>query len=105
MIKLVITDLDDTLYSWIGFFIPAFYDMVQELSLLINVPQEKLLEEYKAIHQEVGSVEYPFATLNLPSVKKKYCGYGMSYFMVFGPYYRGGCSYGRSPTNCRTNTY
>ena len=74
MIKLVITDLDDTLYSWIGFFIPAFYDMVQELSLLINVPQEKLLEEYKAIHQEVGSVEYPFATLNLPSVKKKYCG-------------------------------
>ena len=69
MIKLVITDLDDTLYSWIGFFIPAFYDMVQELSLLINVPQEKLLEEYKAIHQEVGSVEYPFATLNLPSVK------------------------------------
>ena len=58
MIKLVITDLDDTLYSWIGFFIPAFYDMVQELSLLINVPQEKLLEEYKAIHQEVGSVVY-----------------------------------------------
>ena len=52
----------------------TFYDMVQELSLLINVPQEKLLEEYKAIHQEVGSVEYPFATLNLPSVKKKYCG-------------------------------
>ena len=52
MIKLVITDLDDTLYSWIGFFIPAFYDMVQELSLLINVPQEKLLEEYKAIHKK-----------------------------------------------------
>lgn len=74
MIKLVITDLDDTLYSWIGFFIPAFYNMVQELSLLINVPCEKLLEEYKAIHQEVGSVEYPFATLNLPSVKTKYCG-------------------------------
>ena len=33
-----------------------------------------ILEEYKAIHQEVGSVEYPFATLNLPSVKTKYCG-------------------------------
>lgn len=75
MIKLVITDLDDTLYSWIGFFIPAFYDMVQELSLLINVSKKELLSEYKAIHQEVGSVEYPFATLNLPSVKRKYCGY------------------------------
>lgn len=74
MVKLVITDLDDTLYSWIGFFIPAFYDMVQELSLLIDVSKEELLKEYKTIHQEVGSVEYPFATLNLPSVKKKYCG-------------------------------
>lgn len=74
MVKLVITDLDDTLYSWIGFFIPAFYDMVQELSLLINVPEEELLKEYRAIHQEVGNVEYPFATLQLPSVKKKYRG-------------------------------
>lgn len=75
MIKLVITDLDDTLYSWIGFFIPAFYDMVEELSLLVNVPQDKLLEEFKIVHQQVGSVEYPFATLNLPTIKKKYQGY------------------------------
>lgn len=74
MVKLVITDLDDTLYSWIGFFIPAFYDMVQELSLLINVSKEELVKEYKIIHQEVGSTEYPFATLNLPSVKRKYYG-------------------------------
>ena len=58
MIKLVITDLDDTLYSWIGFFIPAFYDMVQELSILIDTPEEELLKEYKVIHQKMGSVEY-----------------------------------------------
>lgn len=75
MIKLFITDLDDTLYSWIGFFIPAFYDMVKEISSIIGVPQEKLLKEYKQVHQEVGSVEYPFATINLPSVRNKYDGY------------------------------
>lgn len=74
MIKLVITDLDDTLYSWIGFFIPAFYDMVQELSLIMDVPQNELIKEYKTIHQKVGSVEYPFATLQLPSVKEAYQG-------------------------------
>ncbi|MBD5450602.1 MAG: HAD family hydrolase [Lachnospiraceae bacterium] len=74
MIKLVITDLDDTLYSWIGFFIPAFYDMMQELSLILDVPQNELIKEYKTIHQEVGSVEYPFATLKLPSVRKAYQG-------------------------------
>lgn len=75
MIRLIITDLDDTLYSWIGFFIPAFYNMVQELSLIINVPDYELLKEYKIIHQEVGSVEYPYATLILPSVKRKYRGF------------------------------
>ncbi|MDE6252349.1 MAG: HAD-IA family hydrolase [Lachnospiraceae bacterium] len=74
MIKLFITDLDDTLYSWIGFFIPAFYDMAKEISSIVGVPQEQLLKEYKQIHQEVGSVEYPFATINLPSVRNKYDG-------------------------------
>ncbi len=70
MIKLVITDLDDTLYSWIVFFVPAFYDMVQELSNILKVPEDELLKQYKAAHQEFGSVEYPFATLKLLSVKK-----------------------------------
>lgn len=74
MIKLVITDLDDTLYSWIGFFVPAFYDMVQELSNILKVPEDELLKQYKAVHQEFGSVEYPFATLKLLSVKKIYAG-------------------------------
>lgn len=73
MIKLVITDLDDTLYSWIGFFIPAFYNMVSELSTLLNVSQEQLIKEYRSTHQQLKSVEYPYATLKLPSVKKEYC--------------------------------
>jgi len=72
MIKLVITDLDDTLYSWIGFFIPAFYDMVSELSALLDTPQDILIDEYRAVHQQVKSVEFPYATLQLPSVKRKY---------------------------------
>lgn len=29
--KLLITDLDDTLYSWINFFVLAFYEMVDAL--------------------------------------------------------------------------
>lgn len=72
MIKLLITDLDDTLYSWMGFFVPAFYGMLDELSVILNEPQQVLIDEYKEIHQERGSVEYPFATLRLPSVKSAY---------------------------------
>lgn len=74
MIKLLITDLDDTLYSWIGFFIPAFYGMVDELSHILNEEKAVLLKEYKQIHQQKGSVEYPYATLYLPSVINAYPG-------------------------------
>lgn len=74
MIKLFITDLDDTLYSWIGFFVPAFYGMVDELSHILNEDKAALLQEYKQIHQQKGSVEYPYATLYLPSVMNAYSG-------------------------------
>lgn len=68
MYKLLITDLDDTLYSWLGFFIPAFFGMVSEVSRLTGIDTEVLLDEYRTVHQEKGSVEYPFSTLLLPSV-------------------------------------
>lgn len=75
MIKLLITDLDDTLYSWLSFFIPAFYEMVDELSKILQKPEAELLQEYKQVHQEKGSVEYPYATLLLPSVRQKFPDY------------------------------
>ncbi len=75
MIKLLITDLDDTLYSWIGFFIPAFYEMVDELASLLKKDKEELLREYKLVHQQKGSVEYPYATTHLPSVQSAYPNY------------------------------
>ena len=37
MIKLLVTDLDDTLYSWLGFFVPAFYAMAEEIALTSSV--------------------------------------------------------------------
>lgn len=75
MIKLLVTDLDDTLYSWIGFFIPAFYGMVGELSRILGKGRNCIIQEYKVVHQEKGSVEYPYATLLLPSVKEAFPNY------------------------------
>lgn len=68
----LITDLDDTLYDWIGFFIPAFYAMVDELVVITGIDKNVLLSEFKERHQYYGSVEYPFVTLSLPSIKEKY---------------------------------
>lgn len=75
MIKLLVTDLDDTLYSWIGFFVPAFYGMVDELAHILKKDKDSIIREYKAVHQGKGSVEYPYATLLLPSVKETFPGY------------------------------
>ena len=72
MKKLLITDLDDTLYDWLGFFIPAFYALVDEIVNITGIKKETLLSEYKIRHQYYGSVEYPFVTLTLPSIREKY---------------------------------
>ena len=72
MIKLLVTDLDDTLYSWLGFFVPAFYAMAEEVAAITHVDFSVILSEYKMIHQLIGSVETPFATLQLPSVKRAF---------------------------------
>lgn len=52
MIKLLVTDLDDTLYSWIGFFVPAFYAMAEEVAAITHVDFRVILSEYKTIHRE-----------------------------------------------------
>lgn len=72
MKKILITDLDDTLYSWINFFVPAFYEMVDSLTKITGIDKKILLDEYKTIHQNCCNVEYPFATLELPSIREKY---------------------------------
>ena len=74
MKKIIITDLDDTLYDWIGYFIPSFYGMVDEIANITKINKDVLLKEFKLVHQSNGSVEYPFAALKLPSILNKYKG-------------------------------
>lgn len=70
--KLLITDLDNTLYDWVTFYSQSFQAMALKLSEEINTPLEKILAEYKLIHQKFGNSEKPFATLELPSVISYY---------------------------------
>ena len=64
--KLLITELDNTLYDWVSFYSQSFSAMAEELSKEINVPLDILLSEYKVVHQKFGNSEKPFATLELP---------------------------------------
>jgi len=70
--KLVITDLDNTLYDWVTYFANAFRAMVAELEPLLEVSMDQLLTEFKAVHQEYQNSEQPFAVLDLPCVKARF---------------------------------
>jgi FMN phosphatase YigB (HAD superfamily) len=60
-IRLLVTDLDNTLYDWITFFSEAFSRMVAVASEMLEVSEEQLLDELRGVHQESGNTEQPFA--------------------------------------------
>ena len=65
MIRLVICDLDNTLYDWVGYFVPAFDAMVAELVGATGTSEEKLLESFRRVHQRRGTSEYALAVAEL----------------------------------------
>ena len=74
MYTMLVTDLDDTLYNWIDFFIPSFESMLEVMHTITNIPVETLLAEYKLVHHEKNNVEHPYASLLLPSVRAAFAG-------------------------------
>jgi len=71
-INLLITDLDNTLYDWVGFYIHSFNCMVSEMAELLGMAEEGLLEEFQEVHRLRGDSEYPFGLLELRTVLAKY---------------------------------
>jgi len=61
MIKLVCTDLDNTLYNWVDYYVPSFLAMVNELSRLTGKSSESLKEGFRRVHQRHRTTEYSFA--------------------------------------------
>ena len=73
-IELLIVDLDNTLYDWIGFFVPALYRMIDAAVEILNVDHETLLTDIQAVHQKYGNSEHPFALLETKAVKNRFPG-------------------------------
>jgi phosphoglycolate phosphatase len=67
-VALLVTDLDNTLYDWVGSFVPAFYAMAEEAAAILDLNIETLLDDLRAVHQRHGSSEHPFALLEAASV-------------------------------------
>jgi FMN phosphatase YigB (HAD superfamily) len=60
-IRLVVTDMDNTLYSWIDYIVPAVEAMVDAVQLATGFPRIKVVQSLKAVYSKYESNEYPFA--------------------------------------------
>lgn len=64
-IKLVVTDLDNTIYNWVDFYVPSLLAMVRELSRATRINEETLKASFKRVHEHHKTTEYTFAIQEL----------------------------------------
>jgi phosphoglycolate phosphatase len=60
-IRLVVTDMDNTLYSWIDYVVPAVEAMVDAVVRATSLPRVRVVQSLKAVYTKYESNEYPFA--------------------------------------------
>lgn len=71
---MLVTDLDNTLYDWVTYFSRAFYAMVEQASKILEVPEERILDELRLVHRRFRDTETPFALLETEAVRERYRG-------------------------------
>ncbi|XLP07380.1 HAD family hydrolase [Alteromonas marina] len=72
MKKLLVTDLDNTLYDWVAFFAQSFKAMLDKTHEITGIPTSKLISDFKKIHQYHGNTEHPFSVIELDCIKEYY---------------------------------
>lgn len=61
MIRLVVTDMDGTLYSWVDYIVPAVERLVDAVCRATGWPRLRVVQALKAVYDKYESNEYPFA--------------------------------------------
>lgn len=59
--RAVVTDLDNTLYSWVDYIVPSLEAMVASLVETTGRPRIDIVQSLKAVYTRRESNEYPFA--------------------------------------------
>jgi phosphoglycolate phosphatase len=67
----LICDLDNTLYDWLGFFVPAIYGLIDEAARILRCDPETLVGDLRAVHQLHHDSEHPFALLETDIVRRE----------------------------------
>jgi phosphoglycolate phosphatase len=61
VIQLVVTDMDNTLYSWINYIVPAVEAMVDVVCKATGFPRIRVIQALKQVYEKYESNEYPYA--------------------------------------------
>jgi FMN phosphatase YigB (HAD superfamily) len=72
--RMLVCDLDNTLYDWVGYFVAAFYAMVDEVVRITNCDRDRLLDDFRDIHIRHHDSEHPFAVLETRIIQEYYSG-------------------------------
>lgn len=72
--KLLVCDLDNTLYDWVSYFVASFHAMVDEAVKITGCDRERLLNDFRAVHRYHQDAEHPFALLETESIQQRYPG-------------------------------
>jgi FMN phosphatase YigB (HAD superfamily) len=61
--KLLVCDLDNTLYDWVSYFVPSIFAMIDVAADIMECQQEAIIADLKSVHQKYYNTEHPFALL------------------------------------------
>lgn len=68
-IRLLVTDLDNTIWDWFHAWHKSFGAMLEKLVELSNVPESRLLAEIQVVHRARKTSEYSYLLNELPSLR------------------------------------
>ncbi|MGQ7242085.1 HAD family hydrolase [Salinicola sp. V024] len=74
MKKLIVCDLDNTLYDWVKYFVGSFYAMVDEVVKITGCNRERLLDDFREVHRFHHDSEHPFALLETETITRMFPG-------------------------------
>src|SRR5262245_60942781 len=70
--KVLITDLDNTLFDWVELWHDCFMAMMNKVVEIGEVSFDTLKPEIRRVHQRHGTSEYSFLIEELPTLQKKF---------------------------------
>jgi len=68
-VKLVVTDVDNTLFDWVAIWHASFSALLDGILAVSELPREQVVREIRGVHQRVGTSEYAFLLQDLPSLR------------------------------------